>query len=160
MINSKNLKNLLSNTLAPVELESVPFSTDSLQSAALISVANGAIISYANTAQPGDSVSSLNNLKMMCLLCKDKWSEDEADLQSQSTKCCYRYQWQLDQGKPYETRIYTYEIEELRVCLAHLPESDLILVLFATQEYPYGLLVLKLKNCLKSFQNIYGYKLG
>lgn len=97
---------------------------------------------------------------MMCLLCKDRWSEDEQDLDQQSTKCCYRYQWQVNNGKSYETRIYSYEIEEMHVVVAHIPESDLIILFIANKDYPYGLLILKMKHAINSIDNLYGYKLS
>lgn len=158
MLNSKKIKELLQQFLNPISLNNpVSFRTEPLESAVLISSNNGAIVSYANS---NDNKTSLSNLRMMCLLCKDRWSEDEADLEQQATKCCYRYQWQIDNGKPYETRIYTYEIEELHICVAHIPESDLILLFSSKKDYPYGLMVLKMKHSLKSVQDLYGYKLS
>lgn len=159
MLNSQKIKELLQHFLKPISLnEPISFKTPPLQSVVLISSINGAIISYANTDETANT--SVNNLKMICLLCKDRWSEDESNLEEQSTKCCYRYQWQVDNGKPYETRIYTYEIEELHVVISHIPESDLILLFTAGKDFPYGLMVLKMKNLLQSINNLYGYKLS
>lgn len=158
MLNSQKIKELLHNVMEPVVLNSpVSFKTSPLDSGALISSINGAIISYDIS---DETKTSINNLKMMCLLCKDRWSEDESHIDQQSTKCCYKYQWQIANGKNYETRIYTYEIEELHVAVGHLPESDLILLLISGKEYPYGLMILKMKHALQSFENLYGYKLS
>lgn len=159
MLNSLKIQALLQHFLKPVSLdEPISFKTSPLQSVVLISSLNGAIISYANS---DESNTSINNLKMVCLLCKDRWSEDESNLEEQSTKCCYRYQWQVNNGKPYETRIYTYEIEEMHVVIAHIPESDLIVLFTANKDdFPYGLMVLKMKHTLQAISNLYGYRLS
>lgn len=156
MINSKAITQLLTELSKPVTLTSVKFQTETLQSAVVVSSINGAILSYFINDQ---NDKSLNNLKMMSLLCKDKWSEDEQDLSQQQTTSCYSHEWQIMDAE-FKTRIYTYEIEELHVCLTHLPESDLIVIFFADTQYPYGLLVMKMKTSLESFASLYGYKLS
>lgn len=159
MLNSQKIQALLQHFLRPVSIEDpISFKTSSLQSVVLISSLNGAIISYANS---DESNTSISNLKMVCLLCKDRWSEDESNPEEQSTKCCYHYQWQMNSGRTYKTRIYTYEIEDMHVVMAYIPESDLIVLFTANKDdFPYGLMVLKMKQSLQSISNLYGYKLS
>lgn len=156
MINSKAVTQLLCELSKPVTLTAVKFQTEPLHSAVVVSSLNGALLSYFIYNQED---SSLNNLKMMSLLCKDKWSEDEQDLKKQQTSSCYSYEWHAD-STTYATRIYTYEIEELHVCLTRLPESDLLVIFFADRQYPYGLLVMKMKASLEAFANLSGYKMS
>ena len=103
----------------------------------------------------GDS-HSVNNLKMMSLLIRDKWSEDQA--QTDDRPASNRYKYELD-NTGLNTNIYTYEIEDLHACVAQIPQSDLLLLFIAGASYPYGLLVLKMKKSLLAFQDMYGYKL-
>ncbi|CCF57028.1 hypothetical protein KAFR_0C00320 [Kazachstania africana CBS 2517] len=159
MIDSANVKALLENTLNGISCQNVPFRTNALSSSVVLSSKNGSIISYAIDNSNPESSTSLSNLKMMSLLSKDKWNDDESQPSEQTTKSCYQYQWNA-KGTGYKTRIYTYEIEELHSCLAQIPGSDLILLFVADSSFPYGLLVLKMKQALLAFHDMYGYKLG
>ena len=80
MINSKNVKAILEQTLRPIKLDN-DFETPGLESSTLISSLNGSMLSYATATKTENNgsleLNSLNNLKMLSLLSKDKWSEDE-----------------------------------------------------------------------------------
>ncbi|SCU99763.1 LAMI_0G00650g1_1 [Lachancea mirantina] len=153
MLHGRHIKSLLTETLNPVQTQhSIQ---EALHSSLLISSDNGAIISYANTEPSSVGYnSSINNLKMMALLIKDKWSEDERDVSEQTTECCYTYDLERE-----TTRIYTYELEDLHSCVAQLPRSNLLLLFIANPNYPYGLMVLKMKYAIGAFKDMFGYKL-
>ena len=88
MINSKNVKAILEQTLRPIKLDK-DFETPGLESSALISSLNGSMLSYATATKTENSgnleLNSLNNLKMLSLLSKDKWSEDEQTIATTTT---------------------------------------------------------------------------
>lgn len=88
MINSKNVKAILEQTLRPIKLDN-DFETPGLESSALISSLNGSMLSYATATKTENSgnleLNSLNNLKMLSLLSKDKWSEDEQTIATTTT---------------------------------------------------------------------------
>lgn len=92
---------------------------------------------------------------MMSLLIRDKWNEDE-----QQELLPARYDYTITvQEEPTTTHIYTYEIEDLHACVAQIPQSDLLLLFIADSNFPYGLLVMKIKGALEAFRDMYGYKL-
>lgn len=90
----------------------------------------------------------------MALLIRDKWNEDERDTEEQATHSCYNFKIEEE-----STKIYTYELEDLHACVAQIPRSSLLLLFIADAEYPYGLLVMKIKKALVAFRDMYGYKL-
>lgn len=152
MLHSKNIRNVLRNTLSAVD--SLTTTTGNLQSAILLSAVNGSIISYVNGEERLPNYnSSVNNLRMMALLIKDKWSEDEEE-SSMDEDIRYVYNFEGE-----TTRIYTYELEDLHTCVAQIPRSDLLLLLIGGSQYPHGLLVLKMKYTLQAFSQMHGYKL-
>lgn len=168
MLNSDNIKHVLSNTLEPVSIDSISFNSSVLQSSVLLSSSNGAVLSYVTSNKMNSGINSyshtINNLKMMSLLIKDKWSDDEANTEEQTTSSCYNYIIPSENDNSgtedrLNTRIYTYEIEDLHACVAQLPKSDILLLFIAEKQFPYGLLVMKMKNALLSFSSLYGYKL-
>ncbi|EDO17029.1 hypothetical protein Kpol_1065p46 [Vanderwaltozyma polyspora DSM 70294] len=166
MLNSDNIRKVLSHTLEPVSIPSISYNSLYLQSSVLLSSSNGGVLSFAtlldSTNGNGDP-HALNNLKMMGLLIRDKWSEDETAPEEQNTNSCYIYtipkESDQDVDESQSTRIYTYEIEELHACVAQIPKSDLLLLFIADKQYPYGLLVMKMKNILLSLKSLYGYTL-
>lgn len=158
MINGKNVKQLLQQSIRSVAIDSINYKSNSLKSSLLISSINGAVISLVSD-DTNKIDSSLNNLKMMSLLSKDKWSEDELNKANQSTKSCYEFNYNVS-DKSYSTRIYTYELEELHACIAQIPDSDLLLLFIADNKYPYGLLVMKMKHLLPAFNDMINYRLG
>ncbi|CAI4055364.1 hypothetical protein SKDZ_02G1810 [Saccharomyces kudriavzevii ZP591] len=160
MLHSKNVKVFLESTLKPYDLHSVDFKTSSLQSSILITATNGGILSYATSKSDVsknsiNEINSVNNLKMMSLLIKDKWSEDEKDSAEQITNSCYPVE--IDS---YKTRIYTYEMEDLHACVAQVPNSDLLLLFIADSTFPYGLLAIKIENAMRELTDLFGYRLG
>ncbi|SCU83501.1 LAFA_0D03972g1_1 [Lachancea sp. 'fantastica'] len=156
MLQGKNIQDVLQKTLKPVS--TIGSDHGPLYSSILLSGINGSIISYANSEETPTSYNkSGNNLKMMALLIRDKWNEDQSDQSAQKTSSCYA--WELDNGSA-STHIYTYELEDLHACVAQIPRSDLLLLFVAGGEYPYGLEVLKMKFALKSFSSMYDYKLN
>ncbi|AAS54287.2 AGL204Cp [Eremothecium gossypii ATCC 10895] len=162
MLQSRSIKRLLQQTLEPT---ATPLSTYQLQSTVLLSSKTGSIVSFvsANPAHP-TSGDALNNLKMMALLIKEKWSEDEHDPQAQATKSCYHVTVPARDdaaaaAAPLTTRIYTCELEDLHTCVAQIPGSDLLLLFIADSLFPHGMLVLKMKSLLSAFSEVYGYKL-
>lgn len=156
IIQSRNVKTLLDTLLKPVEIEPISFTTNPLQSSVLLASTNGSVISFSNSSSVNGDSHSVNNLKMMSLLIRDKWSEDQA--QTDDRPASNRYKYELD-NTGLNTNIYTYEIEDLHACVAQIPQSDLLLLFIAGASYPYGLLVLKMKKSLLAFQDMYGYKL-
>ena len=160
MLHAKNVKGFLENTLKPYDLHSVDFKTSSLQSSMILIATNGGILSYAtsNNDVPKNSINeinSVNNLKMMSLLIKDKWSEDENDTEEQHSNSCYPVE--IDS---FKTKIYTYEMEDLHTCVAQIPNSDLLLLFIAEGSFPYGLLVIKIERAMRELTDLFGYKLG
>ncbi|CCC71812.1 hypothetical protein NCAS_0I01440 [Naumovozyma castellii] len=202
MIHSANVKAVLEITLKPIDIKTLPYKSPSLQSSLLLSNINGSILSYATSSDANQSnlttqATSLSNLKMMSLLIKDKWFEDEREYYTQlrekgtniasKSSNCYSYEvpslqkmdnevsepvspiqeanssiHTLNDMAKTETvvRIYTYEIEELHVCVSAIPQSDLLLLFIADNKYPYGLLVMKMEGALEAFKEMYGYRLG
>ncbi|AET38380.1 Slm4p Ecym_2670 [Eremothecium cymbalariae DBVPG len=163
MLHSTNIKQLLQRTLEPTH---TPVSTYQIQSAVLVSRKSGSIVSFVtNSVSKVPSNDSINNLKMMALLTKEKWSEDEQDPKAQATKSCYHVTINTpDSGSAASSsqttsRIYTFELEDLHTCVAQIPGSDLLLLLIGDSSYPHGLLVMRLKSALGAFQDVYGYKL-
>lgn len=163
MLYSGHIKKLLDRILEPVK---TPLSTYELQSAVLLSAKTGSIISFAsNSPQKPINNDSINNLKMMALLIREKWLEDEQDPDAQSTKSCYTISIEPNTSEtnqilqPYTTHIYTCGLEDLHTCVAQVPDSDLLLLFIANSSVPYGLLVIKMKNVLPAFRDIFGYKL-
>lgn len=155
MLHGNNIRRLLEETLSAVQ--TIVSDHESLYSSLLVSCTNGSIISYANSeSTPPTYNSSYNNLKMMGLLVRDKWNEDQQDASAQSTRSCYNYE--ID-GAQNTTRIYAYELEDLHACVAQIPRSNLILLFIASGTYPHGLQVLKMKRALTAFSAMYGYKL-
>lgn len=155
MLHGKNIHHLLELTLSPVQ--TVVAEHEPLFSSLLVSCTNGSIISYANSdTAPTTYNNSSNNLKMMALLVRDKWNEDQQDPSAQATHSCY--QCEAEDGEV--TRVYTYELEDLHACVAQIPRSDLLLLFIASSDYPYGLLVKKMKAALQAFSSMYGYKLN
>ncbi|EJS44805.1 YBR077C [Saccharomyces arboricola H-6] len=160
MLHSKNVKVFLENTLKPYDLHSVDFKTSSLQSSILLTATNGGIMSFAtsNSDVPKNSINeinSVNNLKMMSLLVKDKWSEDENNTVEQPTNSCYPVEIES-----FKTKIYTYEMEDLHACVAQIPNSDLLLLFIAESTFPYGLLVIKIERAIRELSDLFGYRLG
>ncbi|CAB4256843.1 similar to Saccharomyces cerevisiae YBR077C SLM4 Component of the EGO complex [Maudiozyma barnettii] len=151
MIHEAYIEDLLHQTLKP-------FATDSqqlqIQSAILLSTKNGSVLSYSTNLNLLDDSNTTNNetsLKLMTLLCKDKWDENEND----EPEPHYIFKWDS-----YETRIYNYEIENLHAAITKIPNSDLLLLLIADPSFPYGLLTLKMKYLLKSCNSLINYKLN
>lgn len=159
IIQSRNVKLLLDALLKPVNIDTISFTTNPLQSSVLLASTNGSVISFSNSDSASDDTHSVNNLKMMSLLIRDKWSEDQAQLDERPAS--NRYNYSLDPQDPaLLTNIYTYEIEDLHACVAQIPQSDLLLLFIADIGYPYGLLVMKMEKSLLAFKDMYGYKLG
>lgn len=153
MFHSRNVKKLLEKTILPIE--TIDGSSYSIQSTVLLSCKTGSIISYVNSPKNHPTYNnSLNNIRMMALLIKDKWSEDESDVEEQNTFSCYHESYDN-----ISTRIYTYELEDLHTCVSQIPDSELLLLFIGESTYPYGLLAMKMKIALRSFTDIYGYKL-
>lgn len=173
IIQSQNVMDLLQKLLRPVSIDCVSFQSKPLQSAALLSKLNGSVLSFSTSA-PTTEIHSINNLKMMSLLIRDKWAEDELVKQEQvdttnghatwppsNIKNCYQYETpSTEGGEPLTTNIYTYEIEELHACVCQLPRSDLLLLFIAEASFPFGLLALKMQKAVTPFQGLHGYQLG
>lgn len=173
IIQSGNVKELLETLLKPVSLDYISFKSNALQSSALLAKSNGSVLSFSNSG-PTDEIHVVNNLKMMSLLIRDKWSEDETDKQEQlntpngsahpassnTNDNCYKYDLSSKTGETLTTNIYTYEIEDLHACVCQIPQSDLLLLFIADNSFPYGLLALKMQKALEAFSDLYGYKLG
>lgn len=145
MIHSKNTQELLERVLAGKDAGAVD--VPELHSALLLSALTGSMISYS-TALDMKNNDAVNNLKIMGLLIKDKFVSD------QNKQCAKGYTVGNDQ------RIYTYEVENLHCCATRLPDSDILFVFLAKKDFPYGLLVLKMKASLNSLKQLSGYKLG
>lgn len=172
IIQSKNVKALLETLLAPVSIDAISFKTNPLQSSILLASSNGSVLSFANSSLDTNQneTRSVNNLKMMSLLIRDKWSEDEKENEDQpknvnattnsETNNRYNYEINTEKNETLITTIYTYEIEDLHACVSQVPQSDLLLLFIADASYPYGLLVIKMKKALIAFNDMYGYKLG
>lgn len=172
IIQSKNVKTLLETLLAPVSIDSIAFKTSPLQSSILLASSNGSVLSFSNSSLDTNQneTRSVNNLKMMSLLIRDKWSEDENENEDQPknangsadsvTNNRYKYEIKTEKGETLTTTIYTYEIEDLHACVSQVPQSDLLLLFIADASYPYGLLAIKMKKALIAFKDMYGYKLG
>lgn len=156
IIQSRNVKTLLDTLLKPVEIKPISFTLNPLQSSVLLASTNGSVISFSNSSSVNGDSHSVNNLKMMSLLIRDKWSEDQAQTDDRPASNLYKYELN---NTGLNTNIYTYEIEDLHACVAQIPQSDLLLLFIADASYPYGLLVLKMKKSLLAFQDMYGYKL-
>ncbi|CDF91579.1 related to SLM4-Protein with putative role in actin cytoskeleton organization [Zygosaccharomyces bailii ISA1307] len=156
IIQSKNVKALLHATTKPVHIGYLSYDSEPLQSSVLLAATNGAILSFV-TSKPStpSETHSLNNLKMMSLLIRDKWNEDE---QQELLRARYDYTITVHE-EPTTTHIYTYEIEDLHACVAQIPQSDLLLLFIADSNFAYGLLVMKIKGALEAFRDMYGYKL-
>lgn len=156
MIDATNVYNVLEQTLGPVSLGDDNTKV-SLQSSVLLSALNGSILSYATnlSSSNDDDINSINNLKMMTLLCKDKWTENEND----SPEPHYTFKM-VNNNENLVTNLYNYEIENLHTCIAQIPNSDLLLLFIANSNFPYGLLSLKMKFTLNSCKNLISYKLG
>lgn len=157
IIQSQNVKALLETTLKPVHIGYLSFDSDPLQSSILLAATNGALLSFAisNSSVP-NAMHSTNNLKMMSLLIRDKWSEDEQEQRLQS----HHFHSIVIDNETWTTNIYTYEIEDLHACTAQIPQSELLLLFIADVGFPYGLLVMKMKGALEAFRDMYGYKLA
>lgn len=162
IIQSRNVRELLQTLLKPVNIDSIQFKTNPLQSAVLLASTNGSVISFANSDDSKQDNHSINNLKMMSLLIRDKWFVDESQTSDQAShsETCYRYKIEPKDGDSLFTDIHTYEIEDLHACVAQIPQSELLLLFIAETGYPYGLLKLKMQKALLAFQDMYGYKLG
>lgn len=157
IIQSQNVRKVLEATLKPVHIDYLSFDSSPLQSSILLSATNGAVLSYAaSTSSTSNEMHSINNLKMMGLLVRDKWSEDEQEQRLQSR---YTHSVTLDK-ETATTNIYAYEIEDLHACTAQIPQSSLLLLFIADVEFPYGLLVMKMKGALEAFKDMYGYQLS
>ncbi|GAV55900.1 hypothetical protein ZYGR_0AZ00710 [Zygosaccharomyces rouxii] len=157
IIQSQNVKKVLEATLKPVHIDYLSFDSDPLQSSILLSATNGTVLSYAASQSSASSeMHSVNNLKMMGLLIRDKWSEDEQEQRLQSR---YTHSITVDK-ETVTTNIYTYEIEDLHACTAQIPQSGLLLLFIADVAFPYGLLVMKMKGALEAFKDMYGYQLS
>ncbi|KAG0668552.1 hypothetical protein C6P45_004584 [Maudiozyma exigua] len=163
MIHGGNIQDLLEQTLRPISTSIISSNTNStdnddslisIQSAILLSINNGSILSFATNLNLIDS--NINNnetsLKMMTLLCKDKWQENEND--EPESHYTYKYNNNL-----VETKLYNYEIENLHTCIARIPKSDLLFLLTADNQFPYGLLSLKMKFLLNNSTSLINYKL-
>lgn len=163
MLNSTNINDLLKQTLASVKIQAVDFEAPPLRTSAILTKSNGSMVSFASFIvtddAEGEDTQSLNNIKMMSLLAKDKWQEDEVTEDSNSKSNVRTFEVKFNE-KDYKTRIYTYEIEELHTAVAQIPESDLLIFFIAPSNYPYGLLVLKMQEALKVSRDLFGYKLG
>lgn len=156
MLHSRNIGRILNESLSPVKISSpYNFTSEPLHSALLISSQNGAIISFAtsgdtsNTKADVDNSHSINNLKMMSLLLRDKWAESQQHPETEME--CYK----CENGAV----ILCYEIETLHCCLAQIPQSDLLVCAIGSSKYTYGLLKLKLQVILEAFSGINGYTL-
>ncbi|CCH62263.1 hypothetical protein TBLA_0G03260 [Henningerozyma blattae CBS 6284] len=209
MLHSENIHCVLEQSLSPVNLTTISFHAPPLQTAAILSKENGSILSFVNSSNSndkysnntsGNNVQSLNNLKMIGLLIKDKWHQDEFQLSAannnhhevipnnieQSTNNISTHTNTLENSTSnildnnnnkisinnnnlYEikaaitsnfVRIYNYEVEEWHTCVSQIPSSDLLIVLIGSSSYPYGLLLLKMKEILRICEDLYGYKLG
>ncbi|KAG0677224.1 hypothetical protein C6P41_000745 [Kluyveromyces marxianus] len=137
MLLSENIKGLLQETIkdAPLlEGKTPPIYTS------MIITNRGSILWYVNNKTPETYNSSVTNLKMMALLIKDKWCEDKDSV-------------------PVDT-IHHFELEDLHIALSRIPDSDLLLVYIAGNEFPNGLLGLKLKYSLEAFRDLHGYRLA
>lgn len=157
IIQSKNVKALLEATTKPVHIQYLSYDSDPLQSSVLLATTNGAILAFATSTPTSPNEShSMNNLKMMSLLIRDKWNEDEEE---QVSPTRYDYTVTIEKGTTATTHIYTYEIEDLHACVAQIPQSDLLLLFIADADFPYGLLVMKIKGAMEAFRDMYGYKL-
>ncbi|SCU97428.1 LADA_0H06238g1_1 [Lachancea dasiensis] len=162
MLHGQNIHKLLTQTLRSVQTLTSD-REEVLYSSILLSGLNGSIISYANREDtPASYNKSTNNLKMMSLLIRDKWNEDQMDPSAQSTSSCYTCELRTDpeDGNSEATHIYTYEIEDLHACVAQIPRSDLLLLFIGSGQYPYGLEVLKMKAALEGLASMQGYKLN
>ncbi|SMN21835.1 similar to Saccharomyces cerevisiae YBR077C SLM4 Component of the EGO complex [Maudiozyma saulgeensis] len=151
MIHGGYIEDLLHQTLKPITIDSQQLQ---IQSAVLLSIKNGSVLSYSTNLDLVDITNSNNNetsLKMMTLLCKDKWDENEND----DPEPHYIFKF-----NSFETKIYNYEIENLHACITQIPNSDLLLLLTADPIFPYGLLTLKMKYLLKSCNSLINYKLN
>ena len=164
MINAAATHTILQQALQPVSLTPGTTHTHesnasvSIQSCALLTSLNGALLLHAGTplgtaqGPAGTSPSAaLNNLRMMALLCKDKWENEEGEEQ------------ELEQERSYahgDTRIYNYELEGLHAAVARIPASQLLLVCIAPPTFPYGLLTLRLGAVLDACGGLRGYTLG
>ncbi|QLQ80456.1 hypothetical protein HG537_0D04560 [Torulaspora globosa] len=157
VIQSRNVRELLHTLLKPVHIDAVSFTTSPLQSAVLLASTNGSVISFASSDTTKQDNHSVNNLKMMSLLIRDKWAVDES-LVGEQTR--YRHKIESQDNENLFSDIYTYEIEDLHACVAQIPQSELLLLFIAETGYPYGLLKLKMQNALLAFKDMYGYKLG
>ncbi|KAL3232179.1 Protein SLM4 [Nakaseomyces bracarensis] len=146
MIHSKNTQDLLGRILASKTL-SGGVNVPELHSVLLLSADTGSMISYCTSLDIKDN-DVVNNLKIMGLLIKDKYFSDE------NKHCEKGYAISETQS------IYTYEVENLHCCATRLEDSDLLYVFLAQKEFPYGLLVMKMKASLKSLDQLIGYKLG
>lgn len=163
IIQSRNVRKVLEALLKPVNIDVISFKTRPLQSAILLASTNGSVISFATSNDTKQDNYSVNNLKMMSLLIRDKWSADESQVTDRSSpgETNYsKYTIESNDNKSISTDIYTYEIEDLHACVAQLPQSELLLLFIADADYPYGLLVLKMQKALHAFKDMYGYKLG
>ena len=151
MIHSRNVQALLDGMLGGCDVLEGTVPVPALHSVALLSADTGSIISFSKQHDlehgPAEH-DSLNNLRIMALLVKDKFSSDEK-------KSCEKG-YDLDGGH----RAYTYDVEDLNASVTMIPDSDLLLMLLAHRDFPYGLLNMKLKACVKSFAQLYGYRLG
>ncbi|AMD22383.1 HGR044Wp [Eremothecium sinecaudum] len=163
MLHSGNLKQVLRRSLEPIK---TPVSTYQIQSAVLLSAKTGSIVSFAgNDSNKTSNKENLNHLKMMALLIREKWAEDEQDPSAQATKSCYPTTIPTSSEKQdgavqsYTSRIYTCGLEDLHTCVAQIPGSDLLLLFIGDSAFPHGLLVMKMKNTLGAFKDVYGYKL-
>ncbi|CCD22910.1 Slm4p NDAI_0A07560 [Naumovozyma dairenensis CBS 421] len=121
MIHADNIRQVLEATLKPIKIRTLPIETPCLKSSLLLSALNGAIMAYANadtdsgaifkddeddtqdtdeeTQNTTSQATTMNNLKMMSLLIKDKWSEDEKNPEAQTTNSCYIYDLKEKQNK-------------------------------------------------------------
>ncbi|QLL32199.1 hypothetical protein HG536_0C03670 [Torulaspora globosa] len=162
VIQSRNVRELLQTLLKPVRIDAVSFTTSPLQSAVLLASTNGSVISFASSDTTKQDNHSVNNLKMMSLLIRDKWSVDEslANDRSSPVETRYRHKIESEEDGKLFSDIYTYEIEDLHACVAQIPQSELLLLFIAETGYPYGLLKLKMQKALLAFKDMYGYKLG
>lgn len=137
MLISENIKELLKQTIKPVQLmegETPP------QYTSMIITTKGSIIWYVNGDTPEKYNCSATNLKMMALLLKDKWVEDK-DL------------------VPVDT-IHHFELEDLHVALTRIYDSELLLVFIAGDEFPNGMLGFKMKYALPAFHDLAAYQLS
>ena len=164
MINAAATHSVLQQALQPISLTpGTPTATDTptvaLQSCALLSATNGALLLHAGTPAGtlGASPSAaLNNLRMMALLCKDKWDNDTEEEEPSQEDTATQPSVYTHAG----TRIHNYALEGLHAAVARIPGSELLLLCIAPAAFPYGLLARRAAAVLDACAGLRGYSLG